>query len=262
MTTPNARVRGRYATEVGGRHVAPSVTGVLGIMEKPGLSFAAAKETAIFAVLRRDEWESLTPAEAIERLRKHHRGVWDDKASRGTAVHALAHEWARGNEIDVPPDCAPYIDALERFYADWRPSWVALERSVIYDYPDSEVSYGGSFDAIGDLADGQRWLLDVKTGSAIYPDTALQLAAYRHAPLMGIYDDTGALVDTEPMPKVAECGVLHLRDDGTYALIPMEANADEFAFFLHARRLWAWGAASKKVMGEPLAAPDREAVSV
>ena len=154
MTAPTARVRGRYAVEVGGKHTAPSVTGVLGILDKPGLSWGAAKETAIFAVLRRDQWEGLSEAEAIERLRKHHRGVWDDKARRGTAVHHLAHEWARGNEIDVPPDCAPYIDALAQFYADWRPSWVALERSVIYDYGDE--SYGGSFDAIGELADGRQ----------------------------------------------------------------------------------------------------------
>jgi len=236
------------------------VTGVLGILDKPGLSWGAARETAIFAVLRRDQWEGLSEAEAIERLRKHHRGVWDDKASRGTAVHALAHEWARGNEIDVPPDCAPYIDALERFYLDWRPSWVALERSVVFSHP--EWAYGGSFDAIGDLADGKRWLLDVKTGSAVYPDTALQLAAYRAAHAVGIYDALGNLVDTEPMPEVDATGVLHLREDGGYSLIPMQAGPDEFEFFLHARRLWAWGAASKKVMGEPLAAPSREAVPV
>ena len=84
----------------------------------------------------------------------------------------------------------------------------------------------------------------------------------RYANAMGIYDALGALVDTEPMPVVDACGVLHLREDGGYSLIPMEANSDEFEFFLHARRLWAWGAASKKVMGEPLAAPSREAVSV
>ncbi|HXH55691.1 hypothetical protein, partial [Iamia sp.] len=231
-----------------------------GIMDKPGLPWAAARETAIFAVMRGDEWQHLPPAEAIERLRKHHKGIWDDKARRGTAVHELAHEWARGNEIDVPPGCAPYIDGLAQFYADWRPSWVALERSVIYDH--GYLSYGGSFDAIGDLADGQRWLLDLKTGSACYPDTSLQLAAYRHADAMGVYDVKGDLVATHPMPVVDACGVLHLRDDGTYSLIPMEAGPDQFEFFLHARRLWAWGRASKKVMGEPLAAPSREAVSV
>lgn len=258
MTAPTARVRGRYATEVGGKHTAPSVTGVLGVLDKPGLSWGAAKETAIFAVLRRDEWDTLTAAEAIERLRKHHRGVWDDKANRGTAVHAMAHDWARGNEIDVPPDCAAYIDALEQFYADWRPTWVALERSVIY--PDPIDGYGGSFDAIGDLSDGRRWLLDIKTGASVYPDTALQLAAYRAAPYMGVYDDKGELTGTETMPAVQACGVLHLCDNGSYGLIPMQAGPDEFAFFLHARRLWAWGSASKKVIGEPLAAPDREAV--
>jgi len=228
---------------------------VLGILDKPGLSWGAARESAIFAVMRRDQWENLPTAEAIERIRKHHRGVWDDKASRGTAVHAMALAWAQGSEIDVPEDCAPYIDALEWFYLDWRPRWVQLERSVIYDIVPNH--YGGSFDAIADIG-GQRWLLDLKTGAAVYPDTSLQLAAYRFASYMGVYDDTGALVDTEPMPAVDACAVLHLQGDGTYELVPMKAGPEEFEFFLHARRLWEWNAASKKVIGEPLAAPSVE----
>ncbi len=257
MTAPQARVRGRYAVEVGGKHTAPSVTGVLGVLDKPGLSWGAAKETAIFAVLRQDEWQNLTDADAIERLRKHHRGVWDDKASRGTAVHAMALAWAQGQTIDVPEDCASFIDALERFYVEWRPRWVELERSVVYDVAPDQ--YGGSFDAIVDLG-GRRYLIDIKTGAAVYPDTALQLAAYRYATHMGVYDDQGELVEVEPMLDVDGCAVLHLRDDGSYALVPMESGHDQWRFFLICRRLWAWSAASKKVIGEPLAAPSVEAI--
>lgn len=257
MTAPIGRRRNRYATKVGGPHHAPSVTTVLGVIAKPALSWGAAKETALFAVLHRSEWEDLSEAEAVERLRKHHRGIWDDKALRGTMVHSLATEWAQGAAVDVPPECVPYIDALEAFYVDWRPSWVQVERTVVHD--DETVGYGGTFDAIADLADGKRWLLDIKTGSAIYPEVALQLAAYRGADAMAVFDDKGNLVDTEPLPIVDHCGVIHLQGNGSYSLIPVRAGTEEWQVFLHCRALWTHETTgAKTVLSEPVEAPKVE----
>lgn len=238
MTAPIGRVNGRYAVEPMGKPVAPSVTGVLGLLNKPGLSWGAAKETALFAIHHPDEWQHLDPTDAYHRLRKHHAGVWRDKASRGTAVHALALEWAEGREVDCPPECDPYLDALERFYVDRSPVWVEVERSVVYNAPD--LAFGGSFDAIAEL-DGRRVVLDIKTGQRYPVEVTAQLAAYRFAQGMGVYSPLGGLESVEPMPVGIEGGVvLYLHEDRTYELLEVPADRQAFDAFLNLRRVWNW----------------------
>lgn len=238
MTDPVGRKRGRYAVRPGGPHEAPSVTMVLGTLNKPGLPWGAANETALFAIHHRDEWEDLAADEAFDRLRKHHRGVWNVKASRGTAVHNLAQQWAQGLEVDCPPECAPYLDALERFYDDWQPAWVETERTVVHDVMGE--SYGGTFDAIADLVDGSRVLIDLKTGQRYPVETTLQLAAYRFASGMGVYEASGELVDVQDMVEVERASVLYLHDDATYELVPVPADRQAFGVFLDVRRAWGW----------------------
>lgn len=261
MTNPVGRVNGRYATQVGGKPTNPSVTTVLGVLNKPGLPWGAAKETALFAYHHRDEWEDLAPEEAVDRLRKHHRGVWDDKANRGSIVHGLALLWAKGEECDCPPDCGPYMDALERFYDDWAPEWTFCEETVVFDHPT--LGYGGTFDAIADLADGHRWLLDIKTGADVWPETALQLAAYRHATSIAVYGPMGGIEALEPNCEVERCGVIHLRGDGTYGLVPLQAGRREWDWFLDCRRLYEFTTSkvAKSLLGEPLLPPRLEAMA-
>lgn len=253
MTHPAARRNNRYAVELHGRHIAPSVTTVIGVLDKPALAPAAAKETAIYAVTKRHQWQNLSRYEAVDLVKKHHRKIWDEKANRGTVVHELALAWSKGLEVDVTADCVPYIDALERFYLDWHPRWVEAERTVVSN--NGDLSYGGSFDGIVDLKDGYRYLIDLKTGKGIWPTTALQLAAYRHAPSMGIYDKTGDLVDLEPMKEVERCAIVHLQGNGSYALVPVEAGNKAYDYFLNCRRLWNFQNTDVSPLGEPLVAP-------
>jgi hypothetical protein len=257
VTAPIGRISGRYAVEVGGKPIAPSVTGVLGVLNKPGLSWGSAKETALFAIHHQDEWIDLSPEDAYHRLRKHHRGVWNDKAARGTAVHALAVEWAEGREVECPPECAPYLDALERLYVDHRPAWVELERSVVYAVPGLE--FGGSLDAIVDVG-GRRLVIDIKTGQRYPIETTVQLAAYRHAQGMGVYSPLGGLEAIEPMPEVDGAAILYLHDDGSYELLDVPADRLAFDTFLALRRVWGW-LEQMRAWEKRTPAPRREAVS-
>jgi hypothetical protein len=93
--------------------------------------------------------------------------------------------------------------------------------------------YCGTFDLVADIA-GTRWLLDWKTSGAVYPETGLQLAAYRYAD--AYLGDDGVEI---PMSEVGieRCGVVRLAADGSYDLRPVAAEEDpQFRFFLHA--LW------------------------
>ncbi len=263
MSDPVARKRGRYAIEVGGKHVAPTVTGVLGVLGK-NLHFGSAKETALFFVHHPDEWRNLSEAEAVEIGRKHFSGIWKKKADLGTRVHDMAQSWAQGFNVECPPECGPYLDALERFYADYRPEWIEVERSVFREDPDT--SFGGTFDAIATLSTGlgepEHWLLDIKTGRDVWPETDLQLAAYRYADAMGVYDDAGEMIDVDPLPPIDRCGVLHLRDDGSYGLVPLEAGPEQFDVFLSLRRVWAWhNRNTKPIRDKALDAPKKEQVA-
>lgn len=254
MTQPIGRVQGRYAVEVGGKPVAPSVTGVLGLLNKDGLAWGAAKETALFAIHHRDEWEHLDAESAYHRLRKHHAGVWSDKAKRGTLVHSLNAEWVAGNEVECPPDCVPYVDALERFWTDLSPTWIEVERSVVYNVPGLE--FGGSFDAVVDIA-GRRTLLDLKTGKRYPIETTAQLAAYRYAQGMAVYSPLGGLESIEPMPEVDATAVLYLHEDGTYELLEVPGDRASFDAFLALRRVWNWTQAMESWVKKH---PERKAV--
>ena len=55
MTDPVGRKNGRYAVAIGGKHTAPSVSAIVGLLDKPGLAWGAARETAVFAVFHPDE---------------------------------------------------------------------------------------------------------------------------------------------------------------------------------------------------------------
>ncbi len=214
----------------------PSVTTVLGIIAKHGLPWGAAKESALFAVYHYDEWKDLAPAEAVERIKRHHKGVWTDKGARGTEIHNIAQRWTLGETVDVPADYEPYVDALEAFWVDHRPKWLHVERTVL----DRTHGYGGTFDAIADLNGPVKGtlLVDFKTGGRYPAETILQLAAYRYAECMAVYDDKGVLVDTEPMPEVDGCAVLYLCDDGTYELLELPADEEAHTSFLTALALW------------------------
>ena len=239
MTSPVLRVRGRYPVEPGGKAIAPSVSMVKSVAG-PGeaLAWGASKEAALFAVHHRAELDPLEPPEQIDRIRKHFKGVWGEKAARGTTVHDLASRWANGETVDCPPECAPYLDALEAFWLDHSPKWLHNERSVVHNVEGLE--YGGTFDAIATLADGRDWTLDFKTGKRYPVDVILQMAAYRYATALAVVDETGTFVDTEPMPEVDTCGVLYLHDDRTYELLELPADRTAHEAFLNLRRVWGW----------------------
>lgn len=250
--------RGRYQTVPYQKGTAPSVTTIVGLLNKPGLPWGAAAETALFAIHHQDEWIDLAPDEAYERLRKHHRGVWNDKASRGTVVHDLASMWAKGEAVECPEDCLPYLDALERFYDEQQPSWLHTERSVIYSTPG--LDYGGTFDWIADLADGRRVLGDWKTGKRYPIEATLQLAGYRFAEGIGVYSALGGLESIEPMVEVDAAAIVYLHDDGTYELVDVPADQNAHRVFLALRAVYGWNqemAAWEKAHPEP----ERQAVA-
>jgi len=233
----------------------PGVTAVLSDgLAKPALINWAAKAVAGYAV---DNWDTIAELKLSERLKTLENAHYADRdaaGKRGTEVHKLAEALNAGKQVAVPDELAGHVESYVRFLDDHDIRVVLAESSVVYLKPQNE--YAGTLDLVADFPalrhEGRprRLLCDVKTArSGVFPDNALQLAAYRYATS---YLD-GA--DLKPMPEVDGCAVIHVRADG-YSLVPVEAGPAEHRFFLYCRQLWRWqNEASKTVIGEELAPP-------
>ncbi len=244
------------------------VTTILGNgLPKNGLQYWAAKEVATCAVDERDIWEPLANRSrdaAWEYLKEAPFRDRDAAARRGTDVHRLAEQLQRGETVEVPDELVGHVDSYLGFMADFEPTDPICEGVVI----SRRHRYMGTFDLIATL---ERWpggparvLLDVKTSrSGIYPEVALQLAAYRHAETY--IDDPDGHSEEVPMPEVDACAALHVRADG-YDLLPVVAGEREFRQFLYvdqvARFLGTFKEPgwSAELLGEPLV-PEAEEVT-
>lgn len=183
----------------------------------------------------------------------------DRKADLGTAVHDQAEAYALGKPM---PEAAPAIignvQAFRNFLEDYQPTYAQLGDDGMWLAEASVFNraerYAGTLDAIADIPGLGRVLIDYKTGKDIYPETALQLAAYRHAEFIGLPDGT-----EWPMPEVDGCAALHLSPFAGprgYAFRPVIADEQVFTAFKYVREVFRWQEeTSKGVIGAPLPLP-------
>ncbi|MGW1071511.1 hypothetical protein [Streptomyces sp. NPDC002537] len=198
-------------------------------------------------------------------LKRAHIRRKDERADVGTAVHRLIEAHVLGQpmpaELLDDPEMQPYLRHFTRFVEEWRVEFEASEMVV----GSSEAGYAGTLDYLlrspllakeygvpastvfmGDTKTGGE--LDVK---GVYPEAALQMAAYRNARVAWLRDGTKV-----PMPATYSTGVvLHLRPEG-YRLIPVTCDDEVFRAFLVIQRAAEWTSGlSKKVIRPALTLP-------
>ena len=229
----------------------PSVTTILNIVDKSGALVGWAKrETATCAVRNLDMLATMRAtggdAAAVNWLKAIPDYQRDTAADIGTRVHALAESVARGEAVQPTEEERPFVVAYRRFMEEWQPRYLAIEDMVA----SLEHGYAGTLDAIVEMA-GDVYMLDVKTGTGIYPETSLQLAAYSWASFIGRPGDATRYA----MPKITAHAVLHLRPEngGQYEVVPYDVTPRTFEAFLQARALYEWrDTQAPTVMGQPL----------
>jgi hypothetical protein len=256
MTSPKnattARSGQRYYSWRGERYW--SVTTILGGgLPKPALINWAKKFTATYAVENLDKLTKLLEPDtdgevdregAIDWLKNAAFRDRDRAADLGTLVHAATEAYVLGKPYPAwPPLVKPRMLAFEQFLKDFEPEYSATEASVY----NRTQRYAGTLDAIATI-DDRTILLDTKTSKkAIYPDVALQLAAYRFAEFIGLPDGS-----EEQMHPVTGCAALRLGEDD-YELIDVRADRDVFQVFLFVREVFRWTSeTSKSVLLGPL----------
>lgn len=230
MTEPalafNVRGRGRhYRHPVTGEEV-PSVTNVIGVLDKPALPRWAAKVVAEQAWLLRGTLDELGRDEAVDVLKGAPWRKSTRAADRGTTIHDYLHARAQGVEPpELEGEAAKYRKAADGFLDLMKPEFLMTETTVF------GAGYAGTFDFIARF--GDRVVLgDYKTSKDLYPEVALQLAAIANA------DE--AVVDGEivSLPVVDECwGVLLTPSRFVVKRVDVEGA---FGAFLAALELWHW----------------------
>lgn len=225
----------------------PGVTTLLNKgLPKPALVYWSAKMVAEYVV------DNEADLEALRRMGRQPmvnalKGVpWqsrDEAAIRGTDIHALAEQLAHGETVEVPEELAGAVDGYVRWLDRWQPEIIWTERPVA----NRHWWFAGKPDVVCKIGP-DVWLLDWKTGKAIYGDNALQVACYGHAEFSVTPDGL-----EEPMPHIDRYGIVHVRPDGTdlYEITHPEAAWKDA---LHV--IWTAKAIDRieKYIGEPLAA--------
>lgn len=280
-----------------------SVTTILkGAIPSPGLEYWAIQQAAFAAIDSKATWQAMLEdqgrAETVKwlvaaRFRKPK--ITLGAAELGTVVHKVCEVYALTGEKPtrefvtelVVMHAAPTVDIeqevhivgqmLQQFdiwLQRFQPEYQAAEMAVY----SPKFGYAGQLDAILTI-NGVRFVCDYKTRrepltnqgkpQTPYGETALQLAAYRHAELASIWRPRRVekfkrrfyLLSPEeqelavPVPEV-DSGLCILLTPASCESFPMRCDEEVFNSFLYAFENFRWAdQMSKTVVGDPLLAP-------
>lgn len=271
-----------------------SVTTIIGVLDKPALLYWAAEQTAKAAVRMAKTLparvEEDGEAAVVKQLRdarfSRPKGELSD-AQFGTELHSLAEEYSLtgvrpaitketfGADLDAAIKC---FDQLDGWLQEFQPEYIASE--VVVYHPG--YGYAGTADTflrlqqvplIGDYKFSKKSRDARGKPTVIYPETALQLAAYRWAELAAVWrprrfesfrrryyalsqDEQGMAV---PVPTV-EGGIgIKVTPEFCHAH-PVRCDEAVFTAFLYCLEAARWTfEMSKSAVGEPLALPTQVA---
>lgn len=234
--------------EVDGQRL-PSVTSILGAVNKPALVPWAAKQERemVYAAVRkiigdpevkRDNFmSSLDSAVGQE---KAHSKLLSKAGDIGTECHGLI-EWNMRKELQQSVGPEPKISekALWAFmaYEDWRKAANLSPLLVEQAVWSKRYGYAGTMDWYGEIehkGERLRVLGDWKTGKGIYAEALLQNAAYVHALVEMGHADPGVAGCIVRLPKVETDPNFEVK------IIPAEDQKALFRVFLAVVDLWTW----------------------
>jgi hypothetical protein len=173
----------------------PSITTVLGVMEKEGLHYAIEKLTLGAAIeLAKDGGLPLDFEEALFSLKARSltfRAQWNAKADKGTQTHDWLVELMADPSVPDPPGCEPFAKGIREWLEQYKPEAIQSEVMVC----STRHRFAGRFDLLAYLRAlplslswplGCRCRTELKTMSELprfkdgqvkppYPEALLQL---------------------------------------------------------------------------------------
>jgi hypothetical protein len=213
----------------------PSVTNVIGMMDKRFLPPFYAKVVAEYAIANLDALAAVVgkfgPSVAIGTLkaipnRRH------EASAVGDEVHSAIEAWCK-DSANVPEFSTTTAAAMYH-------QWLYFTSQFSFEVVRTEFtvwSYAHGYAGTGDLlfkTEEGLWLVDAKTGKGVYPEVALQTSALAHADV--ILDVNG---DEADMPATDIQGVVHVRPRSV-KLHKLGRTGEAFDVFLSCKRIFDW----------------------
>ncbi len=158
----------------------PSITTILGIIDKSGPLVGWATKTAfasVEAVLQKYSTPIFTQAECdsvVEVAKAHAKDARNAPASKGSLAHEYIAKMLVGKNPIVPDEVAPAVRGAREFVADYNLTVEAVEMAVWH--PMSQ--FAGTIDFVGRDPSGNLVVADWKRSKGIYPEHGYQVAAY------------------------------------------------------------------------------------
>ena len=192
-----------------------SVTHILRCIDKPSLRYWYGKQ--VFLAMAKDPTLDESQALAMPYQRR------EEAKSRGQTIHSIIEAYKKEGIIlkDIPEKFHGFAKAFYSWIKDNNIDILSQEKTIV----SNKYRYAGTLDLLVKMnGNSDVWIVDVKTGNAIYPETTLQLSAYKHA-----YEETGGKVD-----RIA---ALLLQEGGQYKF---EICQPDIEVFLACQKLWTW----------------------
>ena len=227
-----------FISENGKRFLVPSVTQCIDLIDHSG-PLTQWSANATVDALR----EQILPGQAydevqLEAIFEHARFNFRRIAKRAKSVGSLAHEWIKaylkGERKEMP------VNEQARNACQAAKAW--LDEHFLMCKAEMQVysrkyKYAGTLDTVG-YVDTWLSLVEWKTSAAIYPEYALQAAAYKHAVIeMGVLgEDVSSL-----LPSIQDRWIVRLgKEDGAFEAVklPRGQQGKDFKAFLGAKALW------------------------
>ena len=170
QTTNKAKIHTVYKTADSKR--VPSVTTILGILNKPALL----------------DWAWKCGCDGLD-----YKEVRDNAADIGILAHYLICCHLKGKQPDTSEYSSADLDKAENSlikYWDWEKGHELEQILIETPLVSEDYQFGGTIDFYGKV-DGQPTLLDFKTGKALYKEATMQVVTYAH-----LLNENGHSVDT------------------------------------------------------------------
>lgn len=167
----------------------PSVTTILGLLDKPALVPWAARMVVEYLTEREEEikeaalsGDKYALVDILEKAQDAHKKAKNEAASIGTLVHKAVETYTIMGVEPEFPETEEGEAAKEGFnaYLDWEEKNHVEYLHNELELVDTEIGYAGTTDAICRI-NGTLFLLDFKTSKGIYDEHKIQVSAYVQA---------------------------------------------------------------------------------
>jgi hypothetical protein len=242
----------------------PSVTTILGLVDKPALMQWAADKTLEWAVDNASLLFTKDRDSAVKSGRWRWKDVRDSRAEVGTGIHETIESLNTGGwnfpRLDEEQNAimARYHEFLDRYTITPHLS----EFTVFGCVEQPQAAWAGTGDGLWDVVDnqtGESWenlVIDLKTSRNTWDEHWLQVAALRHAEVIMEKQADGTWIE-KPMPTTAGAALIHLRADKWEFLLEDDDKISDLQYsqFMGYRLVWE----NKKAIEK--AKKDREAIA-